>query len=162
LSSIELLTALRRAPQQLLRPIEVGLCERQVGLALVESGYPSVQQRDFVVDILYGVLQPPAPGPCLCFDIPRRSFGCAQVRLCGIDGRSFHSDRVLKRLLVEFGEKLAFVHTVVVVHQYPGDLAGDPGSNERHMAVDVGVVRRNGVERFEDPRDAEYADDRQN
>jgi len=75
---------------------------------------------------------------------------------------AIESDRVRKRLLVEFGEKLAFVHTVVVVHQYRGDLAGDPGSNERHMAVDVGVVRRNGVERFEDPRDAEYADDRQN
>ncbi len=106
-----------------------------------------MQKRDFVVDILYGVLQSPAPGPCLCFDIPHRGFSRAQVRGCGIDGRSFHSNRVLKRLLVEFGEKLAFVHTVVVVDQYPGDLAGDPGRDERHMAVDVGVVRRNGVER---------------
>ena len=120
-----------------------------------------MQKRYFVVDILYGVLQSPAPGPCLCFDIPHRGFSRPQVRVCGIDGRSFHSNRVLKRLLVEFGEKLALVHTVVVIHQHPGDLAGDPGSNERHMAVDVGVIRRNGVERCEDPGNAEYADGRQ-
>jgi hypothetical protein len=87
----------------------------------------------------------------LCFDIPHRGLGRAQVRLCGIDGRSFHSNRVLKRLLVEFGEKLAFVHTVVGINQHPRDLAGDPGSDERHVAVDVGVVRRNGVERCENP-----------
>ena len=133
-----------------------------VGLALVESGYPSMQQGDLVVDVLDGVLQLPAPGPCLCFDIPHRGLGRPQVRLCGIDGRLLHSNRVLKWLLVEFGEKLAFVHAVVVVHQNPGDLAGDPGSDERHMAVDVGVVRRNGVERCENPRDAEYTQSHQN
>jgi hypothetical protein len=33
------------------------------------------------------------------------------------------------------------------------DLAGDPGRDERHMAVDVGVIRRNAVERYEDPPD---------
>ena len=162
MSPVELLTALGRAPQQPLRPIEVGLCERQLGPALVESSYPSMQKRDFVVDILHGVLQSPAPGPCLCFDIPRRGCSRAQVRGCGIDGRSFHGNRGLKRLLVEFGKKLAFVHTVVVIDQDPGNLAGDPGRDKGHMTVDVGVVRRNGVERCEEPGDTEYADYRQN
>ena len=121
-----------------------------------------MQKSYFVVNILYGVLQSPAPGPCLCFDIPHRGLSRLQVRSCGIDGRSFHGNRVLIRLLVDFGEKLALVHTIVVIHQYPGDLTGDPGSNERHMAVDVGVIRRNGVQRYEDPTDTEYADGRQN
>jgi len=54
------------------------------------------------------------------------------------------------------------VHTVIVIHQYPGDLAGDPGSDERHMAGNVGVVRRDGTEGREDPRDAEYTASCQN
>lgn len=68
----------------------------------------------------------------------------------------------MKRFFVDFGEKLAFAHTVVVVHQNPGDLAGNPRGDEGHMAVDVGVVRRDGFEGCKDPGDAEYADDRQN
>ena len=134
--------------------------------AATSQGLPAavdlVQKRDFVVDILYGVLQSPAPGPCLCFDIPHRGFSRLQVRGCGIDGRSFHSNRVLKRLLVELSENLAFVHAVIVIHQYPRDLAGDPRSDERHMAVNIGVVRRNGVEGCKYPGDAEYADGGQN
>ena len=55
-------------------------------------------------------------------------------------------DRDLKGLLVQFGEKLSFADTVIVIHQNPGNLAADAGSNERHMAVHVCVIRRNGVE----------------
>ena len=121
-----------------------------------------MQKCYFVVDILDGVLQSPAPGACLCFDIPHRRFSRPQVRGCGIDGGSFHINRVFKRLLVERGEKLAFVHTVVVVHQHPGDLAGDARRDERHMAVDVAVIGRNRVERHVDPTDTEYADGHQN
>ena len=152
---IELLTALCRAAQQPLRPIEVGLRQRQLGLALIESGDSSTQKSDFVFDVLDRVLQSPAPGPGLCFDIPHRGFGRAQVRGRGIDGCSFHGNHVLKRLLVELGEKLAVVDTVVVVDQYARDLAGDPRSDEGHMAVDIGVIGRNRAERYEDPTDTE-------
>ena len=65
------------------------------------------------------------------------------------------------RLLVQLGEKVSLVHAVVVVHQNPGDLTADAGSNKRHVAVHVSVVRRNSVEGQFDPRDAEFPDRRQ-
>ena len=84
----------------------------------------------------------------LCFDTAHRGVGRLQVRLCGIDGRFLlRRPRSSKRLLVQFGEKIAFAHAVVVIHQNPGNLAADAGRDESHMAVHVSVVGRNGVER---------------
>ena len=162
LRPIVLLTALSRGPEQLLCPIEVDLCQRQRGLALIESGDPSMQKSYLVVDVLHGVLQFPAPAPGFCFNTARHGFGRLQVCVCGVDGRSLLGDRDLIRLLVQFGEKLSFVHTVIVIHQNPGNLAADAGSNERHMPVDVCVIRRDGVEHLPDPGNAQYADGCQN
>ena len=99
-----------------------------------------------VVEVLHGALQFPAPAPGFCFNTARLGFGRLQVRLCGVDRRSLLRDRDLKGLLVQFGEKLSLANTVIVIHQNPGNLAADTGSNECHMPVHVCVICRNGVE----------------
>ncbi len=122
-----------------------------------------MQKSYLVFDVLDGVLQLPAPGSVACASIPRTVALAARRSASAVSTAAlFTADRVLIWLLVQLGEKIALVHTVVVVHQHPGDLAADAGSDERHMAVDVGVVRRDGVEGCKDPGDAEYADGRQN
>jgi len=156
------LTALGRGPEQLLCPIEVKLCQCKHRLVPIESGDPSVQKGCLVVEVLHGALQFPAPAHGFCFNTARLGFGRLQVRLCGIDRRSLLRDCNLKRLLVQFGEKLSFLNTVIVIHQNPGNLAADAGGNECHMAVHVCVVRRDGVEREADPGNAKYTGDCQN
>ena len=104
------------------------LRQRQCGLALVERGDPRVQQGDLVVDILHGVLQVPAPAPGLRFDRAHRRGGCLQVCFRGVDRCLLLGDRNLVRLLVQLGEEIALVHTVVVVHQNAGNLSATRGA----------------------------------
>ena len=82
------------------------------------------------------------------------ALAASQIRLRRIDGRLLHGDGVLKRLLVQFNEKISLVHPVVVVHQNAGDLTADAGGDERHVAVHEGVVGRNRVEHEPDPGNA--------
>ena len=121
------------------------------GVALVESGNAGMQQGHLVVDVLDGVLQFPAPAPGLCFDTAHRGRGRLQIRLRGIDRRFLFGDRDLVGLLVQLGEKISLANTVVVIDQNPGNLAADAGSNERHMAIHICVIRRNGIEGQFDP-----------
>ena len=58
-------------------------------------------------------------------------------------------------------EEVAAVHAVVVVDEDPCHLATDARGDEGDMAVHVGVVGRDGVERFDGPRNAEPQDERQ-
>jgi hypothetical protein len=152
----------RPGPEQLLCPIEVDLCQRQRGLALIVSGDASAQKSYLVVQVLHGTLQFPAPARGFCFNTARLGFGRLQVCVCGVDGRSLLRYCDLKRLLVQFGEKLCFLNTVIVIHQNPGNLAADAGSNERHMPVHVCIIRRNGIEGQADPGNAKCAGGYQN
>ena len=99
-----------------------------------------------VVDVLYGVLQFPAPAPGLRFDAAHHGRCRLQIRLRAVDGRLLHSKRGLIGLLIQFNEKLALVHTVVVVDEHPRNLTPDAGGDERHVIVHECVVRRYGVE----------------
>jgi hypothetical protein len=72
-----------------------------------------------------------------------------------IDSRLFDRDCDLKRLLVQLDEKVSLVHPVVVVDEDARHLALDAGGDEGDVTVDVCVIRRNGVERRLDPRNAE-------
>ena len=96
-----------------------------------------------IVDVLHGVLQIPAPAPGLCFDAAHLGPGRLQIRLCGVNGRLVHGDCVLKWLLVELNKKISLAHTVVVIHQNPGNLTVDAGGDECHVTVYVCVIRRN-------------------
>ena len=49
-------------------PVEVNLSQRELGLALIDTGNSGAQQGNLVVDVLDGVLQRPAPAPGLRFD----------------------------------------------------------------------------------------------
>ena len=146
---------------ELLRPIEFNLRQRQCGLALVDSGDPRVQQRDLVIDILHGVLQVPASAHCLRFDRACRRVGGLQVCFRGVDRCLLLGDRNPVRLLVQLGEEISLVHTVVVIHQNAGNLSCHAGRNERHVPIHVSVVRGDGVEHLLDPRDAEHEENRQ-
>ena len=136
-------------------PVEVNLSQRELGFALVDAGNLGPQQGDLVVDVLHGVLQRPAPAHGLRFDAAHFGPGHLQVRRRRVDGRLFDRDRDLKGLLVQLDQKVAFAHPVVVVHQNPGNLALDAGGDERHVAVDICIVRRNRVEGRLDPGNAE-------
>ncbi len=92
------------------------------------------------------MLQIPALAPGLCFDTAHLGPGRLQIRLCGIDGGLLHGDRVLKRLLVQLNKKISLVHAVVVIHQNPGNLAVDAGSDEGHVTVDESIIRRHRAE----------------
>ena len=140
---------------QLRGPVEVDLSQREFGLALVDAGDLGVQQGDLVVDVLHGVLQRPAPAHGLRFDATDFGPGHLQVRRSRIDSRRLDRDCDLKRLLVQLDQKVAFAHPVVVVHQNPRNLALDAGGDERHVTVDIGIVRRNCVEGRLDPGNAE-------
>src|SRR5262249_45022977 len=70
-------------------------------------------------------------------------------------------DCILKRLLVQLGEKISLVNTVVIIDQHAGDLSAYASSNECDVAIDVGVISRDGAERQSDPRNAEYQGGRQ-
>ncbi len=138
------------------RPIELKLRQRQRGLAFVDTGDPRMQQSDLVVDVLHRVLQVPAPAQCQCLDRAHRRGGGLQVRRRDVDRGLLFGDRDLVRLLIQRGEEIAFVHTVVVIHQNAGNLACYAGCYKRHVPIDECVVRGGGVEHRPDPRNAEH------
>jgi hypothetical protein len=60
---------------ELPRPIEFNLRQRQCRLALVDRSDPLMQESNLAVDILHGALQVPALAPCLRFDRAHRRGG---------------------------------------------------------------------------------------
>ena len=142
--------------QQLLSPVEINLCQLECGVAFIECGNAGMQLGDPVIDILYGVLQLKEQAPGLCFNAAHRGCGRLKICLCCVDSRFLHGDRVLEGLLVQLGEKISLMNTVVIIDQHAGDLSAYASSNECDVAVHVGVIRRDGVERQSDPRNAEY------
>ena len=136
-------------------PVEVNLSQRELGLALVDTGDPGAQQGDLVVDVLDSVLQRPAPAPGLRFDAAHFGLRHLQVRRRRIDGRLFDRDGDLKGLLVQLDQKVSLAHAIVVVDEDARDLAPDAGGDERDVTVDIGVIGRNRVEGRPDPGNAE-------
>ena len=53
---------------QLGGPVEVDLSQCELGFTLVDTGNLGAQQGDLVIDVLYSVLQRPAPAHSLRFD----------------------------------------------------------------------------------------------
>ena len=83
-----------------------------------------------VVDVLDRPLELPPLAPGLGQGAPDLGLGGLQVGL-GVDhGRFLDVDLNLVRLLVELDQQVSLLHSVVVVHQDPAHLAGDPGGHE--------------------------------
>jgi hypothetical protein len=152
---VVLLLGSRRRCDQLPDPPEFELGELERRPAHFDAGNLSTQQRYLILDLLDGVLQIPTPAPGLCFDAPYRGLGRLEIRLRGIDGRLFHRDGISKRLLVKLNQKFSFFHTVVVIHQNPGNLTVNARRDERRVTIHEGIIRRNRAESEPDPRDAE-------
>ena len=88
--------------------------------------------------------------------MPRTVALAACRSACAVSTAAFFTaTAILIWLLVQFDEKVALVHAVVVVDENPGNLAADAGGDEGHVAVHESVVGRNGVERLPDPGNAE-------
>ena len=81
--------------------------------------------------------------------------GHQDIRLGRVDRRLLQVDLDLIRLLVELHQQIALSHAIVVVDQNLGHLARDARRHERDVAVDIGVVGRNGVERTDQPADTD-------
>jgi hypothetical protein len=126
---------------QLRGPIEVNLSQRELGATLVDIGNPGVQQGDLVVDVLECVLQRPAPAVGLRFHAAHSGLRHLQVCRRRIDSRLFDRDCDLKGLLVQLDQKVSPTHPVVVVDEDARYLAADAGRDERHVTVDVCVIR---------------------
>ena len=125
----------------------------RVALPALERRDVGPQVGDLGVDVLDGVLELEPIGPGLGHQAAHLGLGGRQVRLGRRHGGFLDRDLNLVRLLVELDQQVPLLHAVVVVHQDLAHLAGDPGSHEGHVAVDVGVVGGNRVQRQSPPRE---------
>ena len=76
-----------------------------------------------------------------------------KIGLRGVDRSLFDRDLDAKRFRIQLNEHVALLNSIVVVHEDSRDLSADTRSDERDVAVDEGVVSRNGmpgVKRFRD------------
>ena len=101
----------------------------------------------WLFDVLDGVLELEAIGPRLGHLAAHLGLGGRQVRFGRVHGGFLDRHLNLVRLLVELDQHVALFHAVVVVHQDLGHLAGHARSHEGHVAVDVGVIGGNRVQR---------------
>ena len=142
-------------------PLEIGLGQLQGRLAAVESRHAGVQIGDLVVHVLDGVFELEAIGPGLGHLAADLGLGGRQVRFRHFHGGLLDGDLNAVRLRVEFDQHVTLLHAVVVVHQDLAHLARHAGSHESDVAVDVGVVGGNRVQRRRHPRRKEVSADRQ-
>ncbi len=56
-------------------------------------------------------------------------------------------DLDLIRFLVKLDEQVALFHPIIIIDQDAADLADDPRSDERHVAVDISIIGRDRLER---------------
>ena len=136
---------------ELLAPFEVGLRQLQGRLPALESRHVGAEVGDLGVHVLDGVFELEPIGPGLGHQAAHLGLGGHQVRFGRRHGGLLDRDLNLVGFLVELDQQVPLLHAVVVVHQDPAHLAGDPGSHEGHVAVDVSVVGGNRVQhRFHD------------
>ena len=102
-----------------------------------------------------------AVGPGLGHLAAHLGLGGHQVGFGRRHGGFLDLDLNLVRLLVELDQQVALFHAVVVIHQDLGHLARHPGGDEGHVAVDVGVIGGNRVQRRDHPGHQEVGPDRQ-
>ena len=140
-TALVVLLAGDRAPvEKLLGPGEVGPGAVAGRLPAPQGRDPGLELRDRVVDLLDRRLELPALAPGLGQDAPDLGPRGLHVGLRVDHGRLLEVDLDLVRLPVELDQQVPLAHPLVVVHQDPAHLAGDPGGHVGHVAVDVGVV----------------------
>ena len=145
-----------------LGPREVGPgAGRRVASLLRRAATRARSCATCVVDVLDRPLELPPLAPGLGQDAPDLGLGGHQVGLGGDHGRLLDVDLDLVRLLVELDQQVPLLHPVVVVHQDPAHLAGDPGGHVGHVAVDVGVIGGDRVQHRLHGRGQEVSSDRQ-
>ena len=120
-----------------------------------------VQEGDLVVHVLDGVIEVEAEAARLADSGAGLGLGDGEVGL-GLDhGGLGDGDLHLVGLLVELDEDVAFMDAVVVIDEDAGNLAGNARGDKGDVAVDVGVVGRNGVQGFDEQAAADHEHDEQ-
>ena len=72
--------------------------------------------------------------------------GRRQVGFGHVHGGLLDLDLNLVGFLVELDQQVALFHAIIVIHKDTGYLAGHTGGHEGHMAIDVSVIRGNGIQ----------------
>ena len=125
--------------------------QRQRRLLAVECRHVGSQSGDPGVDHLHGMKEVEPIGDDQGDEAAHLGLGVHQVCFRRHHGGLLDRELNLVRFLVELDQYGALLHPVVVINQDPAHLAGDSGSHERHVAVDVSVVGGNRIERrFDD------------
>ena len=140
---------------------DVGPRQLEPGVFAFVVGHGGAQLGNLVVDRFDGVLEFEAVAARLRDDGAHLVLGGQQVGLRDFDGGLLQIALHFVRLLVELDDEIASVDTIVVVDQHACDLPGDARGDERDVAVDVGIVGRDGFERAAKNGDAEVGDDTQ-
>ena len=158
---IEFLPRDRVAGEERVRPHEIGPCAIEGRLLALQGRHACGQEGDLVVDLFHRPLELPPQAAGLSQDGPDLGLGGLEVGLGADHGRLLDVDLHLVRLRSSWTSRSPLLHAVVVVHQDPGHLAGDSGRHEGHVAVDVGVVGGDRVQRRLHRGDQEISADRQ-
>jgi hypothetical protein len=146
--------------REFLTPFEVGLGELQGCLLAFEVLHAGAQIGNLIVDVLDGMLELEPVGPRLGHQAAHLCLGSPQVRLgCHYRGL-LDFDLNLVGFLVELDQQVPLFYAHVVIHQDPAHLAGNAGSQEGHVAIDVGVIGAHRVQCRDHPGHQEITRDR--
>ena len=140
---------------QRLGALEIGLGAGEGRLLRIQRGDLGPQQRDLVVHIFNSVIEVEAQAPHLPFGRAGVGLGCQQIGLGRRHRRAGDVELDLERLLIQLHEQVALADADVVIDQDVHDLAGDARGDERHVAVDEGIVRGDGREGADERGDDE-------
>ena len=141
--------------------LRFALASSQGGLPAVERCHGGVQIGDLVIDVLDGVFELVAIGPGLGHLAADLGLGGRQVRFRRFHGGLLDGDLNLVRLRVELDQHVPLLHAVIVIHQHLAHLALHAGSHESDVAVDIGVIGGNRVQRRHHPGRKEISAHRQ-
>ena len=145
-----------------MRAVELRLRQHERRLALLPGGGARADDGHLVVHVLDGAHEletraarlprPPAAHVRVGHD---------QLGLRDLHRRLPDGDLHPVRLRVELDEHVAFLDAVVVLHEHAGHLPGHARRDEGDVAVHVGVIGGNGVQRVEDFRQRDEQEHRQ-
>ena len=142
-------------------PREIGPCAIEARLLALQGRHACGQEGGLVVDIFHRPLELPPQAAGLSQDGADLGLGGLEVGLGADHGRFLDVDLHLVRLAIELDQQGTLLHAVVVVDQDPGHLTGHAGRHERHVSVDVGIIRGDRAQRRLHRGDQEISPDRQ-
>ena len=150
---IEILRTRHLGREQAFGPIKLRLREDLRCLGLLPRGRARTNQRDLIVHVLNRVGEFETQAPRRGHFTAHGGLGHHEVRLRGIDRGLLDRDLHAIRLRVQLDQHVALLHPVVILDQHPSHLTHDARCDEGHIAVHIGIIGRDGVQRVDDSWD---------